>query len=83
MNISLPDRINQEAKFLFYEDAKNHPEKYTTKRDLVMIFELGIRGTPDWMDEIKRKAKINKISVDEQVRTDAEWIYKDKYEKNK
>ncbi|MFH1120749.1 MAG: hypothetical protein V1775_13080 [Bacteroidota bacterium] len=83
MNISLSDRINQEANYLFYNDARSNPDKYTNKRDLILYYEMGIRGTPEWMEEIKRKAKINKISVDKQVRTDAEWMFQDKYEKNK
>jgi hypothetical protein len=82
MNISLTDRINQEARYLFYEDSKNNPDKYTSKRDLIMIYEMGIRGTPEWMDEVRRKAKKNNISVDAQIRTDAEWIYQDKSGKN-
>jgi len=82
MNISLPQRINKEAKYLFYNDSKSNPEKYTEKRDLIRIYEMGIRGTPDWFEEIKQKAKVNKISVDEQIRIDAEWIYEDKM-KNK
>jgi len=82
MNISLPDRISKEASYLFYEDSKNNPDKYTTKRDLIRIYEMGIRGTPEWMDEVRRKAKENNISVDAQIRTDAEWIYQDKAGKN-
>lgn len=81
MNISLSDRINQEARYLFYEDSKKNPDKYTSKRDLIIIYEMGIRGTPEWMEEITRKAKANKISVDAQIRTDAEWIYENKFGK--
>jgi hypothetical protein len=82
MNISLPDRINKEANYLFYNDYKSNPDKYTEKHDLIRLYEMGIRGTPEWLEEIKRKAKVNKISVDEQIRIDAEWIYEDKM-KNK
>ncbi|NTW25142.1 MAG: hypothetical protein HGA37_10600, partial [Lentimicrobium sp.] len=81
MNISLPDRIQQEAGFLFYKDYKNNPDKYTEKRDLLLVFEMGIRGTPAWLEDIKRKAENNKISVDEQIRIDAQWIYEEKYGK--
>ena len=83
MNISLPDRIQQEARYLFYEDTKKFPDKYTAKRDILLSYEMGIRGTAEWMKEIERKANINKISVDKQIRLDAEWIYNDKFEKNK
>jgi len=67
---------------LFYDDYKDNPDKYTEKRDLIRIYEMGIRGTPEWFAEIKRKAKINNISVDEQIRKDAEWIYEDKIKNN-
>ena len=82
MNISLEERINKEANYLFYDDYKANPDKYTEKRDLLRIYEMGIRGTPDWMQEMVKKAAINKISIDEQIRRDAEWIYEDKM-KNK
>ncbi len=81
LNISLPDRIKQEAGFLFYKDYKNNPDKYTEKRDLLLVFEMGIRGTPAWLEDIRRKAENNKVSVDEQIRIDAEWIYEEKYGK--
>ncbi len=82
MRINIASRINQEANYLFYKDYKNNPEKYTEKRDLLRIFEMGIRGTPEWLAEIRRKAAVNKISVDEQIRKDAEWIYEDKIKNN-
>ncbi len=82
MNISLEERINKEANYLFYDDYKANPDKYTEKRDLLRIYEMGIRGTPDWMQEMVKKAAINKISIDEQIRRDAEWIYEEKM-KNK
>lgn len=81
MNISLVDRINKEATYLLYEDSKKNPEKYTSKRDLMILYEMGIRNTPEWMEEIKRKATVNRISIDEQIRADAEWIYNDKHGK--
>ena len=82
MNISLADRINKEAGYLFYDDYKDNPDKYTEKRDLIRIYEMGIRGTPEWFEEIKRKAKVNNISIDEQIRQDAEWIYEEKIKNN-
>lgn len=83
MNISLADRIRKDAEYLYYADLKKNPDKYTSKSDIILSYEMGIRGTPEWMKEIKRKAKVNKISVDEQIHLDAEWIYEDKYGKKK
>ncbi|KAF5066811.1 SGNH hydrolase-like domain, acetyltransferase AlgX [anaerobic digester metagenome] len=81
LNMSLEERIKKEANYLFFEDHLNAPEKYSDKRDLVRLLEMGIRGTPDWMKEIKRKARENGISEDEQIRRDATWMYEDKYGK--
>jgi hypothetical protein len=80
-NLSLPTRIEEEAKYMFYDDAKVNPDKYTNKRDILIIYEMGIRGSPDWMEQIKAKAVKNNVSVDEQIRRDAEWMYNDKYGK--
>lgn len=80
-NISLQDRIKQEAEFLFYDDLKKNPGKYSSKEHIIKSYELAIKGTPDWLEQIKKKAKDNNISVDEQVRKDAEWLYEDKYGK--
>ena len=82
LGMNLPDRINQEAEYLFYQDYKAHPEKYTERRDLIRLYELGIRGTPEWMEKIREKAKINGITVEEQLRRDAEWLYNEKYGKS-
>lgn len=81
MNISLADRIHKEAEYLYYTDLKKNPDKYNSKRDIILSYEMGIRGTPEWMKEIKRKAKINNVSIDEQIHLDALWIYEDKYGK--
>ena len=81
-HISLSDRIQREAEYLFYDDLKNNPDKYTSKNDILLSYELAIRNTPEWLTEIKRKAKENNISVDEQIHNDAIWIYEEKYGKN-
>ena len=81
LNMSLEKRIYKEANYLFYKDHLSAPEKYSDKRDLIRLLEMGIRGTPDWMEEIKRKAKENGISEDEQISRDAAWMYEDKYGK--
>ncbi|HLO89892.1 MAG TPA: hypothetical protein VK172_01890 [Lentimicrobium sp.] len=79
--ITVNERIYMEADYLFYEDMKNHPEKYSDKESLIKSYEISIRSTPEWMKDIERKAKLNKVSVDKQVRMDAEWLYQDKMKK--
>lgn len=80
-NVSISDRIHREAEFLFYEDSKNNPDKYNSKNDVILSYELAIRSTPEWFKEIERKAKENNISVDEQLHRDAVWIYEEKFGK--
>ncbi len=81
MNVSLPFRIEEEAKYMFYEDSKLNPDKYTARRDILIIYEMGIRSSPEWLEQIKQKAVKNNISVEVQIRRDAEWMYNDKYGK--
>lgn len=78
---TLSDRIDKEARFLFHKDSKDNPDKYTSKKDIVLALELAIQGTPEWMKEIERKAEKNNLSVAKQLRLDAEWIYQEKYGK--
>jgi len=80
--ISVEQRIRMEAEFLLFEDYQKTPEKYTRKEDLITIFMMSIRGTPEWFEAVRKKAKERGIPVDEMVRMDAEWIYNDKYGKD-
>lgn len=82
-NISLPERINQEAMYMFFIDSRDNPEKYTSKYERMLIIELGIRGSPEWMEKMKEKAIINNISIDAQIRKDVLWMYEENYVKNK
>ncbi len=49
----------------------------------MLIIELGIRGSPEWMEKMKEKAIINNISIDAQIRKDVLWMYEENYVKNK
>lgn len=80
-NMPLEVRIEEEAKYLFYEEMKKHPEKFSTKSAEILAIEMAIRSTPEWMKEIERKAKQNNKTVDEQLRGDAEYMYNEKMKK--
>lgn len=79
LNISLEQRINQEAGYLFYADHKKNPGKYTRKNELLMLYEMGIEGTPDWLEKVKQKAEKNGRSLKTQLRMEAEWMYNEKH----
>lgn len=76
--ISLEERIADEAEYLVYMDQKKNPEKYHSREEIVKQTENAIRNTPEWLANITQKAKKNQISVDEQIRRDAEWMYDQK-----
>ncbi|PKP50234.1 MAG: hypothetical protein CVT92_14540 [Bacteroidetes bacterium HGW-Bacteroidetes-1] len=78
-NVSLQDRLIQEAKYLMYEDHQKNPNKYVQKEDLIMMLMMSIEGTPDWFAKIKVKAAERNISVNEMLKLDAEWVYNQKY----
>jgi hypothetical protein len=80
--ISIEDRVRMEAEFLLYEDYQRNPDKYARKEDLITIFMMSIRGTPDWYAKVEEKARSRNISVDQMIRMDAEWLYNDKYGNN-
>lgn len=79
--VSLEKRIYDEATYLFTEDIKKNPDKYTTREARIISIEIGIKNTPEWYKDIEKKAKANNIPVEEQLRLDAEWVYNDKYGK--
>lgn len=80
-NISLERRIDKEANFLFYRDYKAHPEKYSNRRDLIRLYSMSIRSSPDWFESIKKKAAENAISIEAQIKQDATWMYEQKINK--
>ena len=54
-------------------------KKEPTDEDLNKIINQ-IKNSPEWLDNIKQKAKNNKISVESQIKTDAVFIFRE--EKN-
>ncbi len=71
--MSLDSIIFLDAKYLFkinYEDLLNNSN--TDKLVLKTIEK--IKADIDWYNDIKQKAKKNNITVEEQLRIDAEWV---------
>lgn len=83
MGISNEQRINQEASYMFYKDYKDNPDKYQRRDELMKLFRMSISSTPDWMEKIHEKAKINGISVDAQLEKDAQWLVDEKMKQMK
>lgn len=76
--LTLEEKIWQHAGFLFYDDYKKNPGKYTKLSDLTILMEMAIRGTPEWVESLKEKAVKNSISLDEQIKMDAAWMANEK-----
>ncbi|MFL5754631.1 MAG: hypothetical protein ACJ76F_14555 [Bacteroidia bacterium] len=50
------------------------PENFIFTKDLVELKKQQIKGTPEWMEKIRKKAVEKKISTEEQVYLDAVWL---------
>lgn len=55
---------------------QNNTSNYVPSNDLVQSYILRIKSSEDWMKDIARKAKEANISVEEQLKIDAEWLLK-------
>lgn len=64
--ISLDKQIQLDAEYILSD------ELFKPKPTLEGIME-NIRNTPEWMKDIEAKAKENNISVEEQLKKDAQW----------
>lgn len=80
-NISLQERIEKEASYLFYQDYQSNPDKYADSRDKILYYSLSISSTPEWMESIRKKAAINGVSVKEQLNRDATLLYEEELRK--
>lgn len=79
----LQERLALEAKFRMFDDWQKHPELYTDKNLVIEMLMMAIKGSPDWYAGIQKKAKDRKISDDEMLRIDAEWVYEQKQQNKK
>jgi hypothetical protein len=67
-NVSMDQQMKQEAEYIIYDDML-HPVE--TIEQLV----AKIKADPTWMEDIKKKAQKNHISVEEQINADAIWMH--------
>lgn len=81
-NIPLTVRLENEAKGRMFDDWQKHPELYQDKAEVISMIEMAIQGSPEWFSQVKTKAADRKISVDEMLRLDAEWVYDQKQQQN-
>ena len=67
--VPLQDKLTGHADYLFWKDDQAGKIPHD-----VGYFRLNIMKDPAWMKQIREKALINRISVDEQVNKDAIWM---------
>ncbi|MDP3444143.1 MAG: hypothetical protein Q8T08_14905, partial [Ignavibacteria bacterium] len=75
------DRLKTEVEFKMYLDYLKDPKQFTNKEDVILMLMMSIKGTPDWYEKIKTKAKERNMSVEEMLRLDAEWVYNERQKK--
>jgi hypothetical protein len=64
---SVDKQIKLDAEYILADELFKQKESLAASMDK-------IRGNPDWMKDIERKAKENNIPVEEQTKRDAQWL---------
>lgn len=64
--ISLNEQMRRDAEFLICNEV------IRPKKDIELVIKE-IRENPSWLEEIRKKAIQNNISIEQQIRKDAEW----------
>jgi hypothetical protein len=74
--INLPALFDFPEYLLLMLDPGNKAlqQRKADKEKRIREFEIQIKGNMEWMKTIEQKAALNKITVDEQVRQDAEYL---------
>ncbi|MBL7930146.1 MAG: hypothetical protein JNL47_11830 [Bacteroidia bacterium] len=62
--------------------GKVNDDKAITE-DEILVMSQGIYNDKTWYEDVIRKAKDNKISVEEQIRLDAIWVIRENRKKNR
>ncbi len=70
----------------FIEDATdilihNYVPEAKIPSEIMDEIKVEIRNSKEWMEDIKRKAVQNKLSIEEQIHADALWMYNKRNEK--
>jgi len=86
-NRPVDEVINADAEWLMEEREKEErarkgilkvPEHKITREEMIQGFEMQMKENPDWMKQIEEKAKVQNRSVQEVMRSDAEWLMGEK-----
>lgn len=78
-NMTLQHRLKLEAEYRMFNDWQKHPEFYTNKDEVIDMMVMAIKGSPDWLASVQKKARERNISDEEMLKLDAEWMYDQKY----
>ncbi|MCC7318200.1 MAG: hypothetical protein IT219_06670, partial [Bacteroidales bacterium] len=62
-----------------FGDWQKHPEYYTNKDEVIDMMVMAIKGSPEWLASVQKKARDRNISEEEMLKLDAEWMYDQKY----
>jgi hypothetical protein len=69
-NISIEDQIIMDANYIYTTDyGRTEVIKLTEET------KIRIRNTPEWVEQIKKKAKEKNVSYEEMIELDAKYIY--------
>jgi len=92
----IPKVENQDFIFILQTDAtltnlgfgfierlfKAYQKKEPTKKEKeIQKFIQKIKSSPEWLEKIKKKSKTFKLSLEEMIRKDAEFMYQNKLDK--
>jgi len=58
------------------EEIVKHADASAARENDIYFYSTRIRCNSDWMNDIKNKALLRMVSVDEMVKMDAEWLYR-------
>ena len=67
-NISLNEQLKIEAEYLLSEELLNSKESV---EDII----VRIKSDDTWMKEVKKKAAEKNISIEQQIKEDAQWTF--------
>lgn len=74
-SISLSEAIHEEAEEILSINKSLNINRFSSKYDSIQRIVQNIRNTPEWLNNVKQKAKSKGISLEEMIRLDAIWIY--------
>ncbi len=73
-NISFREMLELDAKFIYESEKAAEPKPEKKEITLNDAIE-SIRKNAQWMKDIKKKALENKVTEEEQIKKDVQWLY--------